>query len=116
MKDKLEVGMYARTENGIKEIEYYKYYDEYENGHQIDFKGNSYGLMFTEEELPKCSWNLIDLIEVGDYVNGHRVACVMKSLLGFEDGQDGDWYMENKDIKSIVTKEQFDRMAYRIEA
>ncbi len=61
------------------------------------------------------SFNIIDLIEEGDYVNGIYVN-------DFEDGkpfhrEEDDYYnvyWENEDIKSIVTKEHFDNIAYKI--
>ena len=68
-----------------------------------------------KSHIVKASNNIIDLIEVGDYVNGYKVIHRTKSLLGFEDGQDGDWYLSNENIKSIVTKEQFESMKYSLE-
>lgn len=62
--------------------------------------------------------NLIDLIEVGDYVNGKRVV---------DKWEEPDWYgyfikLEGeteiptiRNIKSIVTKEQFDSVKYEVE-
>lgn len=64
--------------------------------------------------VEKSSPNIIDLIEVGDYVNGEEVKEKFNYLLGFECGQDGEYYRDEKDIKSIVTKEQFKSMEYMI--
>ena len=64
--------------------------------------------------VEKSSPNIIDLIEVGDYVNGEEVKEKFNYLLGFECGQDGEYYRDEKDIKSVVTKEQFSQMEYRI--
>ena len=61
-----------------------------------------------------ASHNIIDLIEVGDYVNGKEVTCVT-----------GNNYIEldygcnmvgcnNEDIKTILTKEQFENNCYEI--
>ena len=63
--------------------------------------------------------NLIDLIEVGDYVNGHRVIDIAKNqirALYYEDINQKYALipMINKDIKSIVTKEQFEAIQYEI--
>ena len=74
---KLEVGMYARTKEGfiakIKEIKtnerlhlYLK--TIYTDNYQID--------MVLEDEISKASNNIIDLIEIGDYVNGHTVKMI----------------------------------------
>lgn len=68
----------------------------------------------------KHSSNIIDLIEVGDYVNGHRV---VNEIWGEDDN---DLYFEieggfnkatcigEKDIKSIVTKECFQSVSYEV--
>jgi hypothetical protein len=64
----------------------------------------------------KHSANIIDLIEIGDYVNGKEVIDFM-----LENGKrkgiivDADiWGFDIDEIKSIVTKEQFESMKYRI--
>ena len=70
----IEVGEYVRTKNG-----YITRVDESTNifnlGYKeqyVDMETTIYG--FTcEEEIVNHSKQLIDLIEVGDYVNGHRV-------------------------------------------
>ena len=69
-------------------------------------------------DVKKASHNIIDLIEVGDYVNGQRV--------GYIDDLDGamreyyyDYEKPNKDtghffeeIHSVLTKEQFEQCIY----
>ena len=67
----------------------------------------------------KSSPNIIDLIEVGDYVNGHRVIDIAKDqirALYYEDISQKYALipMINKDIKSIVTKEQFESIKYEV--
>lgn len=65
-----------------------------------------------EDEVNKASHNIIDLIEIGDYVNGYEVTS-KDQFLGFGNH---DWYMTNDEIKSIVTKEQFSAMEYKLES
>ena len=69
-----------------------------------------------EDEIIKSSPNIIDLIEVGDYVNGFKVIDILEN-----DIYVSDYYAESyigvvkvKDIKSIVTKEQFESMEYKV--
>lgn len=70
------------------------------------------------KDIIKASFNIIDLIERFDLVNGHLVICKM-----YENEKDiptivkcvGDYYFEEKDIKSIVTKEQFNSVKYEVE-
>ena len=65
---KLEVGMYVRYKNGIGKI-----VAKYVKGVLLD-KGKG-GYFRTESvDILKASHNIIDLIEVGDYVNGYYVS------------------------------------------
>ena len=61
-------------------------------------------------EVYKKSENIIDILEVGDYVNGYEVTS-KDQFLGFGNH---DWYMLDNEIKSIVTKEQFESMSYKV--
>ena len=73
-------------------------------------------------DVIKSSPNIIDLIEVGDYVNGYQV--IEKPYIYHDvqfvsvDTQDswnwGKGEMPIDGIKSIITKEQFESMEYRI--
>ena len=94
----LEVGMYVRTINGkIWIITSQKALF----GHRID--------------IIKASYNIIDLIEVGDYINGMKLTKICFDKDG-EKILTVSCYLElvNKDIKSIVTKEQFESMSYKV--
>lgn len=62
---------------------------------------------------------IIDLIEVGDYVNGRYVDKYQGKLGNFSELPNGKWEFielsnEHYLISSIVTKEQFKEMEYRI--
>lgn len=72
-----------------------------------------------ESYIIKHSPDIIDLIEVGDYVNGYRVVDITiarhKPSSGVEidcSGESEDAYLWVDEIKSIVTKEQFESMKY----
>jgi hypothetical protein len=71
----------------------------------------------------KSSFNIRDLIEEGDYVNGNYVIQISKEFncLFIEttyydelQGEDKHNFIKEKDIKFIVTKEQFESMEYKI--
>ena len=72
-------------------------------------------------EIIKSSPNIIDLIEVGDYVNGIHIT--EKYIDVFQEVVvkrecDDDYYsiaFKNRDIETVVTKEQFKQMEYRVE-
>ena len=77
------------------------------------------GQCILREDIIKAIHKIIDLIEVGDYVNGYLVTAVSKDVYGEtivfvgqklieEAGYYRSYY--SKDIKSIVTKEQFESM------
>lgn len=66
--------------------------------------------------IEKSSHNITDLIEENDYVNGSKVTfvdkelkCVIVSCSFCESA-----LIYEKDIKSIVTKEQFEKMEYKM--
>lgn len=106
---------YARTDDGIKRIAKYMYNIEYENCYSLWFEGENCGLRFSDDDLPKMSKNIIDLIEVGDYVNGKKVIlnCLQDggNFIILEDG----FCINNNEIKSIATKEQFKKIEFRLE-
>lgn len=72
----------------------------------------------------KSSYNIIDLIEPGDYVNGFKVLEIVKGFKVLVDKlepntRDGNYYLKqfiNNEIKSVVTKEVFKANEYRVEA
>ena len=114
MKDKLEPNMYVRTKRGTfdrfmtsKKIESLTWYTFEDRG----------SITNPENYIIKASYNIIDILEVGDYVNGNPV-CIIK-----EDEHNRKWiytdsnykygYLE-EDIKSILTHEQFEQMAYKV--
>lgn len=76
------------------------------------------GQVILRSDVIKARHKIIDLIEVGDYVNGLAVTriCVdeetEKKHLNMY-GSLSEW--ENEDIKSIVTKEQFNSVKYEVE-
>ena len=67
-----------------------------------------------DEYIIKSSPNIIDLIEVGDYVNEEKVLEVLIDRNMSRIKTELSTFF-NDEIKSIVTKEQFESMEYRIE-
>ena len=118
MKNKLEPNMYVRTKDGIiGKINYFINNNYTQKFTYIDNKGVSN--ILENDEILKASHSIIDLIEKNDFVNGHRVIQVdIESLeLDIENSMYGcgcETIDGNKDIKSIVTKEQFESMKYEV--
>lgn len=121
----IEVGEYVRTEEGIIQKctdvdNSYVYADDILS---YNFQGdieipNSY---VEKTRIVKHSKNIIDLIEVGDYANGHRVVNVIIEPAPSGKCVDIDSYKPSEectiweeDIKSIVTKQQFESIEYKI--
>ena len=86
---------------------------------------NNFELPITidKNSISKHSKNIVDLIEVGDYVNGREV----KHIAMFEGFSDYPKLIfvdekhlvsgetaENKDIKTILTKEQYEANCYKV--
>lgn len=120
MEEKIEVGEYVRTKNkGIKRIDRIdnnKTVNKYSCKGRNDLESDEYELIKTTEIL-NHSKNLIDLIEVEDYVNGHLVVEKNKEEV-WEVEVESDYLihhrLKEKDIKSIVTHEQFNAMKYKV--
>ena len=132
----IEVGEYVRTNKGriakledidIEPNKKYYFFDEtiyYSYGEAIDF--------LEEEEIEKHikahSKNIIDLIEKGDYVNGMRVIATENRGRYNEEKQKDEkvilaenydeWtengVISNEDINTIVTKERFNNIIYKV--
>ena len=107
-----EVGEYIRTP--YHSIEKIKRISK-ENGWTcVTTNRDAYDLKWLKNNKVKHSKNIIDLIKVGDYVNGYTVIDVYEYYICVCDfGKSED--LREEDIKSIVTREQFDRMEYKVE-
>ncbi len=73
----------------------------------------------TGTTIVKHSRKIIDLIEIGDYVNGFQVFKTNKqSYLDYAvmviDGAEDGTYVCEDEITSIVTHEQFESMRYKL--
>ena len=127
---KLEEGMYVRTKNnGVCKI-YREFHEESVDvgigvfpeidGFFIDKEEINY---IEKDDILKSSKNIIDLIEAGDYVNGNKVIRIETSSYPEDKNVkiivccgDDDYYLYyNEDIKTILTKEQYENNCYRIE-
>lgn len=66
-------------------------------------------------QIVKYSKNIIDLIEVGDYVNGYRVEQVSIETNEVLLDHNGFGWRTLKDGDKIVTHEQFESIEYKVE-
>lgn len=116
----LKEGMYVRTDKG----EITKIIDIKRpiNADILLFDGNLKEILLNEVGLniKKASYNIIDLIEVGDYVNGYPVYETIeytdntRAIVIADDNKSIIWEESSQHIKSIVTKEMFSSMSYKV--
>lgn len=125
----IKVGEYIRTNKGqfykIKTINKYGIAIMYENKEdKISSSINYYtetGFEINEENIRKHSKNIIDLIEVGDFVNGILVTGKESTLLYTEiKGIDGSGcYIPisqyGEGIETILTHEQYEQNCYKLD-
>ena len=125
----IEVGEFIRLarSQGINKI-----IDEDDDGFLVldviiaDEFGNAcfeISLQDVDKEILKHSFNIIDLIEVGDYVNGYKVITVDTDApnnckecieLDRNNAYEYQWISRNE-IKTILTKEQYQANCYTVE-
>ena len=108
---KLEVGMYVRTIGGIERLK-----KENDNGWFFE-KSMIIKPDNIEKYIIKASYNIIDILEVGDYVNGSPISSFKTyekdRIWIYTDSNYKCGYLENE-IKTIVTHEQMEQMAYKV--
>ena len=121
---KINIGDYVRTKDG-KIFKWNKVCILKQETSEEYLKEHTRFSVIDEKDI-KSSPNIIDLIEVGDYVNGNKIVHIQeeqfpeypKRLLfaGVDENNIDDvWEVYNNErIKSIVTKEQFESMEYKI--
>lgn len=115
----VEVGEYIRTDDGI--IAKVNNIDELRIDIPTDravyriWVDDYYGNHKEDRFIKSHSKNIIDLIEVGDYVNGRLV------LEKYQRPYDGQWQLEcgdvryeDSDIKIILTREMYAQNCYEV--
>ena len=125
MKSELKENMYVRTKDGIiAKVDYIDndtiFFDKYlyrTYGDSIDFleKDNL-------ERIAKASYNIIDILEVGDIIidsiEKHEILLIDDELMVRNTGliYDNNYYLpiKNITIKSVITHEQIEQMAYKV--
>lgn len=127
---KLEIGKFIRTPYGIRKIVNITKDDGYgkpkvrliELDRHLNTPYKFDYIFYTDENvIKKCktSYNIIDILEIGDYVNGYLIYEIVEYeddtraiVIANDNNKSIIW--EKQDIKSIVTKEQFENMEYRL--
>ena len=122
---KVKVGQFARLKRGyICEIININDFREPNMKYGVEASYLKDIMFIGDDDISKASHNIIDLIEVGDYVNGEQVRYIEEDtdyrVLAIDEdytyiiaGYDCDGF--TRPIKSIVTKEQFESIEYSLE-
>lgn len=122
--EKIKSGEYIRTKDGyIAKIENFICNDPC-------FYNMPYYRIDTHYTMPSCyasfniyqdmikkhSFEIVDLIETGDYVNGKQVALVRDGFIIFKDVGSAVYSLTiyKDDIKNVLTKEMFEKKVYKI--
>ena len=118
---------YVRTKDGIERIKDIKEWVNFQGYEKIiTTDKNQYETLYEQSEIIKSSPNIIDLIEVGDYVNGCKIIdiCIneitnlkyLETAITEFDNIYACGYINiyEKDIRTIVTKEQFKNIEYEV--
>lgn len=109
---KLEVGMYCYNKTnrkmGIGKIISFQSNNNINVRYKNDIELASIGNL-------EASFNIIDILKVEDYVNGHKIKSKQSGVKRIDIGEDENyvWLYENN-IKSVITHEQMEQMSYRI--
>ena len=119
---KLEVEQFARLKSGyICKIININDFREPNMKYGVEANYLKDVMFIGDDDVVKASYNIIDILEKGDYVNGNKVDFTNNNnklsyedkCIGFYDG-DGDITLFENGIKSVITHEQMTQMAYKV--
>ncbi len=118
---KLEVGMYVRLQNDVENIVIInRIANVFETTILTENDGSIYQGEYTKENVIKASYNIIDILEVGDYVNGFKIKYINNgkgNMRGFYydyENLNEDVGHYEEEIKAVITHEQIEQMAYKV--
>lgn len=112
----MKIGDYVRTKKGILKIRDDRPFKDDKN--KLNYLTYGDYTCVLKENIIKSSPNIIDLIQKDDFVNSRKVYQVGYNfqddyVLKMSDSNYDDFIYPNE-IKSIVTKEQFESMEYKV--
>ncbi len=131
---KLEVGMYVRLRSGyICKIININDFREPNMKYGVEANYLKDVMFIGDDDVVKAGYKIIDILEKGDYANGIEITEIYEKGDSFKRNCDyifkektievcNDDYefipfealFINKEIETIVTKEQFEQMAYKV--
>ena len=127
-KQNLKKGMYVRINSNVRKIciGISKVVKIFNDTVFVEMSKFDLPISFEKDEISDFKNNLIDLIEVGDYVNGYVVLDVTEQYIKLNNPKlnydviDYERIFKNKysnmAIRDVVTKEQFESQKYIVES
>lgn len=126
---KLEVGQFVRSKSGyICKIININDYREPNMKYGVEANYLKDVMFIGDDDVVKASYNIIDILEKGDYVNGSEVLYFENRYIEEDDKfvpigvitenccmENADSWIIEKDIKTVITHEQIEQMAYKVE-
>ena len=121
---KLKVGQFARLKSGyICKIININDFRETNMKYGVEANYLKDVMFIGDDDVVKASYSIIDILEVGDYVNGHEVKDIdyafddialnlKKSRIVPYIDNIKNAYIDN--IKSVITHEQMEQMEYKV--
>ena len=115
----IQVGEYVRTKDGfirkIDKIEKCPVCKEKEYINNEIIRGLHFQNTYHKKDITKHSEFIGELIEIGDYLNGFKVEVKWEDAEHYRfAGCDYYYNIDDSQIESIVTKEQFEREKYKV--
>lgn len=119
---KLEVGMYVRLVNDVEDIVVInKIANVFESSILTENDGSIYQWVYTKENVIKASYNITDLIKSKDIIlgrDGKIYQCwkIYKDyVFTYSKNKQGQTItLVDYQIDKVLTKEQFEQMAYKV--
>ena len=118
---KLEVGQFARLKSGyICKIININDFREPNMKYGVEANYLKDVMFIGDDDIVKASYNIIDILEEGDYVNGDKIGyiddceCTMREYYYDYENPNEDVGHWQEEIKSITTHEQMEQMAYKV--
>lgn len=114
MKADLKIGDYVRTKYGISKIEKIEDDKTHKTTWYTVDKAQYHSFLVREQEIIKASDKLIDILNVGDFLDNHCIVRIENNTCYMNDG----WFINENDIEDLVTfictKEQFEQISYKV--
>ena len=121
MKDKLEPNMYVRTKWGyICKIININDFREPNMKYGVEASYLKDIMFIGDDDILKARHKIINILEVGDYVNGYPIYEIIeyedntRAIVIGDDNKSIIWEESSQYIKSVITHELMEQMAYKV--